>query len=288
LDDPTNEIEVMVETFFHWPLEQQIQWFGFQCVDGRKKVIYSIHVVQEGQGAYFGWQVNKNHRFLLPDCSVVRNCDQMWCTQCHTAFSWRTGRIENVIHNPHYYEWMRRNNQARVTEEPGNHCHNEITHQTVRDFTMVIRGKRDYDSRSQKYVELIDKISRYCQSIIHLRYNHLQYNENARVQHNQQLRIQYMRNQLSAERFKSLVQQSDKKYMKKKELNDVFQMVHETTTGILLRFLKEIAVRDWKMDVSTLEEIPRLLEYANECLLDISRTYQSKLVVFNPWIRLNV
>ena len=38
-----------------------------------------------------------------PSCGVniykIEGCDQMWCTECHTAFSWRTGRIENNIHN---------------------------------------------------------------------------------------------------------------------------------------------------------------------------------------------
>jgi len=49
-----------------------------------------------------------------PKCRVpifkIDGCDQIWCTSCHTAFSWNTGEVETgKIHNPHYYQWMREN-----------------------------------------------------------------------------------------------------------------------------------------------------------------------------------
>jgi hypothetical protein len=54
--------------------------------------------------------------------SKIDGCDQMWCTQCQTPFSWITGQVEvGRVHNPHYYEWQRRNKgrSGALLGEPG-------------------------------------------------------------------------------------------------------------------------------------------------------------------------
>lgn len=47
-----------------------------------------------------------------PGCGIqihrIQGCYQMWCTQCHTTFHYKTGQVlKEPIHNPHYIEWVK-------------------------------------------------------------------------------------------------------------------------------------------------------------------------------------
>ena len=58
-----------------------------------------------------------------PNCGEFINkssgCDQMYCVSCQTPFSWTTLKIvtSGVIHNPHYYEMMKR--KGALPRNPG-------------------------------------------------------------------------------------------------------------------------------------------------------------------------
>jgi len=93
--------------------------------------------------------------------SKIDGCDQMWCTQCQTTFSWRTGlKEQGHTHNPHYYEFMRRNGgmpraPGDVPRAPDQQCGMPILpalmacfHETIcEEYRILNNGWRNFNIR---------------------------------------------------------------------------------------------------------------------------------------------
>jgi len=226
-----------------------------------------------------------------PTCGIgiykIEGCSQMFCTQCNTAFDWTTGRIFiNNIHNPHYFEWIRRTGGNENTlENQQDNCNHPIFNQNI---YIVIRNKirERMDSTGCTIdLDLQQKIHNIIRRMIHLNQveiphcNEFILNPN---DHNMDLRIRYLRNMINEDEFKKLLQRKDKKRQKYQEILNILQMVYNASVDIIMRIARDLSNKKWKIDVfDPLNEIDELIYYANECFHDISNTYQSKELVFS-------
>lgn len=202
-----------------------------------------------------------------PNCGTqifkIEGCDQMFCTQCHTPFSWRSGAIvRGVIHNPHYFDWLRNNPNQQLARNPNDiQCGREINNSFIRELMAICFN--------HKFSRLVTDI---CRNLIHIREVEFRNFQVDRIRNNRDLRIKYMRNLLTEEQFKRTLQKREKEIAKKSEIRDLLQMLNTCATDILFR------LRDAVHGEQFIQfELENLREYVNTQFREISHVYGCKL-----------
>ena len=116
---------ISIEKYEKLNILDKEKYYGYY-IENKKYNTTTININKYIEGNYYGWIVDgDNSLFQLEDGTIVHNCNQMFCTNCNTGFDWRTGKIINdEIHNPHYFEWLRRTGQNinRLDRNVNNGC----------------------------------------------------------------------------------------------------------------------------------------------------------------------
>jgi hypothetical protein len=177
----------------------------------------------------------------------IYGCDQMYCTSCHTAFSWRTGQIElGRVHNPHYYEYNRQRGQ--LNREIGDiQCGGLPDIWSLRNQTTEIRVFHRNLLEFQQYrmpMYIIGEINAFTTNLTH--------------------RVSFLRKSIEEYAYKAELYRKDKELSKKRELGMVSTTFLQIMSDIYNRIIE---------DPIAVQELAAAIEYINGLFRDISNVY---------------
>jgi hypothetical protein len=201
-----------------------------------------------------------------PSCSTliykIEGCDQMFCTQCNTPFSWSRGTIEKgAIHNPHYFEWQRRN--GNVGRNP-----HDVQCGGLPGFLSIPAQLG------------IDKI---YQLMMHIQNAEIYIYDIDPLRGNQDLRVGYLSNDITEEAWKNVLKKRFKKRQKNVEILGVLNMFLNTVASILTNIVyidvmnNKSRTEKKALFETEIQVLENLREYYNEEMEKISNKFNSNV-----------
>lgn len=216
-------------------------------------------------------------------------CDQMWCPGCQTAFSWRTGEIDTgVVHNPHYYEWQRKNNNGVAPRNPGdNPCGGMPTYPDI----LFLARRRFLACGDEKFNRTITKIQHIHRTIRHITHTELRNCRDKTREYTdfQQEGVDYLLKLITKEKMAATIFRKDnlrKKYISLAHINELLSQAGADLMRNIEKMLEDFnnshpspvcpqtahAFSD-KLN-SAILECGALFEYYNQEMKEVSITYK--------------
>tara|TARA_Y100000389_G_scaffold113972_1_gene111132 strand:+ start:506 stop:1681 length:1176 start_codon:yes stop_codon:yes gene_type:complete len=165
-----------------------------------------------------------------PKCAVpiykISGCDQMWCVECQTPFSWKTGQvITGIIHNPHFYQWQRNQNGGVAPRVPGDvPCGGACDGLPWTNvLTVIIARRQEKCPNWQECHRLIGHI----RDIEMRRYPAL-----TRMNDNTDLRLEFLTNKIDEKTWLRQLKMRQKRMEKNRAINQVLEVFHISATEI--------------------------------------------------------
>lgn len=223
----------------------------------------------------------------------LEGCDQMWCTGCHTAFSWKTGVVDKgLVHNPHFYQFQR-NNQGGAPRNPMDfHCGGMPNWWvTRREITQCLLSHISQRTNG----DIVSVLTNLHRTVTHITYISLA-DTRRKIQelsNLQDLRVRYILKRISKKELATTILRKDNLRRKYTEMVhvfellstvgiDIFNMINEKVKKLKINLEKNtrdaIAHEFADFSKKKINEYKKLCEYCNSQLEVISVTFNQTVV----------
>jgi hypothetical protein len=208
--------------------------------------------------------------------SKIDGCDQMWCTQCHKAFSWNTGKIiTGTVHNPHFYQYQREQGGGVAPRNPGDVVCGvlptlyELNHKIAADAAALPKSHQDF------FYNTVMQIHRLQMHFTDTYINPIRATLHGMENRNECHRISYILQSITKEKLATLVVQLDEKRKKDTAILHVCDLF----TTVAIDMFHAIIRSDKKGEEfatqlhQLVSEYDTLRLYVNQQMKEIGMTY---------------
>jgi hypothetical protein len=211
----------------------------------------------------------------------ISGCNHMMCTECHTSFQWNTGELlKGNNTNPHYYEWLRVENNGIIPRNPGDNPYEincEILPHT-NDFLHYLNDQI-INSLSAEYCSV--KIYRFLQEVHQIAndINTIGNPELDRMQgisefeRNRKDRVKFLTKQIDEETYKTKIFIKDREYDKTMELGEIKNTFYMAVRDILNQMMQTNIQSRMDEILTFIIQLVNLINYINQQFIEYSRTY---------------
>lgn len=222
--------------------------------------------------------------------SKISGCDQMWCPECHKAFSWSTGLVDNgVIHNPHFYQYQRENAGTNpVPRVPGDvvcgglcewHIFNNNILRKIPSGTLIPEQGKELRTCLSDLHRFVAHVTRVDLNTTRTKIRDLgEYEE---------IRCKYILKQISKDELAKIIYRNDAQRKKLTELLHIYELLSVVGTELFEKLLASNTTKEEFITevLERIEEYNKLREYCNKQFKTISLTYnQMAPFVSKMWV----
>ena len=227
-----------------------------------------------------------------PNCGELieksDGCDQMFCTSCHSPFSWNRGEIikTGVIHNPHYFEWLQRNGGST-----GGRHHADIPCGGLPGYQNIFRNLNhfmDLTSENKKRITLLSNAYRACAHIIDVERQHWTAHTIPNTEHNTKLGVSFLLGNITENEWRAKLKLDERNRIKSKEVRDILDAFNNASIDIWRQIddkvikcsTRSLGNESYQVTLPLeewIKQLEQLRSFINPPLWEISRIYNCQV-----------